>query len=178
MTNNSSSWHQMCHGWHLWSKLNRWSCDIITHYLVFPILLLFLLSSSWEWHIEMRQEVKIQGNESDSRKEGEECGEDEVVCDDVTTSPVRFASQVTVMTHLTSRVNAVNKDTCGCTISTKIRAGCKIGHANTSYWYESLFRKYERKMMAMQLKYIVKQNNHWWFSWIAYHIHISSEKNK
>ena len=46
----------------------------------------------------MRQEVKIQGNESDSRKEGEECGEDEVVCD-VTTSPVRFASWVSA-THI------------------------------------------------------------------------------
>ena len=72
------------------------------------------------------------GNESNSGREGEEDGINEVVCDDVTTSLVRFTSRMSAATHLISRVNAVNKYTCECTITSKIRAGCELSCANIS----------------------------------------------
>ena len=62
--------------------------------------------------IERRREVEIRGNESDSGREGEEYGEDNVVCDDVTTSPVQIASRVSATTHSPSRVNIVIKYNC------------------------------------------------------------------
>ena len=58
---------------------------------------------------------------------------DEVVCDDVTTSLVQITSWVSATTHLKSRVKAVIKYTCECTVTSKIRAGCELGHANISY---------------------------------------------
>ena len=57
---------------------------------------------------------------------------DEVVCDDVTTSLVRITSRVSATTHLKSRVNVLIKYTCECTITSKIRAGCELGHATIS----------------------------------------------
>lgn len=73
---------------------------------------------------------------------GEREGAEEVVCNDVTTSPVRFASRVSAATHLKSRVSAVIQDSCGCTVTSKIGAGCKMGHVDISCC-EYLFRKYE-----------------------------------
>ena len=66
----------------------------------------------------------------------------------LTTSPVRIASRVSATTQSKSRVNAVIKYTCECTITSKIRAGCEIGRANISCWCEWLFRKYELKTMG------------------------------
>ena len=79
--------------------------------------------------IEKEHRQKTEREQWGGRMEVEECGE-VVVCDDVTTSPVRIASRVSAKAHSKSRVNAVIKYTCEYIITSKIRAGCEIGRVN------------------------------------------------